>query len=79
MKIKKRVRVTLQDQLIDFFKEKRKIKISKTELCKLFDVKDKRTITHALESLEHKKAIRIKKNIVDGVYTRFEYTYRGIV
>ena len=77
MKIKKRIRITLQDQLYDFFKEKKKIKISKSELCKILDVADKRTLTHALETLQEKKKIKIKPNIVDGTYCRTEYIFRG--
>ena len=77
MKIKKRIRITLQDQLYDFFREKKKIKIAKNELCKIFDVKDKRTLTHALEALSDKKKIKIKQNITDGTYTRTEYIFRG--
>lgn len=77
MKIKKRSKYTLQDQLYDYFKEQKKVKIAKNKLCKMFDVKDKRTISHALEALEMQKKIKIKPNIVDGTYCTNEYIFRG--
>lgn len=70
---KKGNRITLQDMLYKYFVGQKKVTIGKKELCKMFGV-EQRTLYHAIKALESEKKIKVKRNYIDGIYTKNTYS-----